>query len=124
MNAFLPLPPRRNRRFFSFHRPHLCRGCGAPLGSGAAGECRVPRTRETHHVRNQSSRACPSCLGISEASLELSLGTGGMLAMLFAKLDVCVAVHPKFCAAGPAAVGYWAAALAYSCGQELDGQHP
>jgi hypothetical protein len=44
--------------------------------------------------------------------------------MLFAKVDVCVAAHPKFCAAGPAAVGYWAAALAYSCGQELDGHVP
>ena len=44
--------------------------------------------------------------------------------MLFAKVDVCIAVHPKFCAAGPAAVGYWAAALAYSCGQELDGRIP
>jgi hypothetical protein len=44
--------------------------------------------------------------------------------MLFAKVDVCLAVHPKFCAAGPAAVGYWVAALAYSCGQELDGRIP
>jgi hypothetical protein len=44
--------------------------------------------------------------------------------VLFAKVDVCIAVHPKFCTAGPAAVGYWVAALAYSCGQELDGRIP
>jgi hypothetical protein len=44
--------------------------------------------------------------------------------MFFAKVDVCIAVHPRFCAAGPAAVGYWVAALAYSCGQELDGRVP
>jgi len=44
--------------------------------------------------------------------------------MIFAKVDVCIAVHPKFCAAGAAAVGYWVAALAYSCGQELDGRIP
>ncbi|HEX8790800.1 MAG TPA: hypothetical protein VF765_07595 [Polyangiaceae bacterium] len=48
----------------------------------------------------------------------------GSLTVLFAKVDVCLAVHPKFCAAGPAAVGYWVAALAYSCGQELDGRVP
>ena len=44
--------------------------------------------------------------------------------MFYAKVDVCIAVHPRFCAAGPAAVGYWVAALAYSCGQELDGRVP
>lgn len=73
MQPFDLVIPRRNRRFFSFHRPRLCRGCGAPLGSGGAGECRVPRTREAHHVRNQSSHACPRCLDVSEAALgELS----------------------------------------------------
>lgn len=33
--------------------------------------------------------------------------------MIFAKLDVDMWGHEKFVAAGPAAVGYWAAALAY-----------
>ena len=44
--------------------------------------------------------------------------------MFYAKVDVCIAAHPRFCAAGPAAVGYWVAALAYSCGHELDGRVP
>jgi hypothetical protein len=44
--------------------------------------------------------------------------------MIFAKLDVCIPNHPKFIKAGPAAVGYWAAALAYTRGHELDGILP
>ena len=44
--------------------------------------------------------------------------------MIYAKLDVCIATHPKFVAAGDAAVGYWCAALAYSCGHQLDGAIP
>lgn len=44
--------------------------------------------------------------------------------MIFAKLDVCVPTHPKFIAAGPAAVGFWCAALAYVRGHELDGMLP
>lgn len=44
--------------------------------------------------------------------------------MIFAKLDVCMVSHPKFIAAGPAAVGYWAAAIAYVREQELDGKLP
>lgn len=44
--------------------------------------------------------------------------------MIFAKLDVCITTHPKFVRAGPAAVGYWAASLAYSRGHELDGSLP
>jgi hypothetical protein len=44
--------------------------------------------------------------------------------MIFAKLDVCMPTHPKFIDAGPAAVGYWAAALAYVRGHDLDGMLP
>jgi hypothetical protein len=61
---------RRNRRFFSFHRPHRCRGCGTVLDQGSAGDWHLPRTREVHRIRNQSSHACPSCLGISELTLD------------------------------------------------------
>lgn len=44
--------------------------------------------------------------------------------MIFAKLDVCMATHPKFAQAGPAATGYWAAALAYIRGHDLGGVLP
>jgi hypothetical protein len=44
--------------------------------------------------------------------------------MRFARVHVCIPGHPKFCAVGPEAVGYWAAALAYSCNHELDGHLP
>jgi hypothetical protein len=40
--------------------------------------------------------------------------------MIFAKLDVCFWRHPKFALAGPAACGYWAAALAYLRDQESE----
>lgn len=33
--------------------------------------------------------------------------------MLYAKLDVCFDIHPKFIAAGPAACGYWAGVLTW-----------
>jgi hypothetical protein len=60
------VPPRRNRRFFSFHRPQRCRGCGAVLETGSAGEQRVSRARDAYRVRNRFSHACPHCLGFSE----------------------------------------------------------
>lgn len=44
--------------------------------------------------------------------------------MIFAKVDVCLPTHPKFVKAGPAAVGYWVAALAYSRGHDLSGFVP
>ena len=62
----LVAPPRLNRRFFSFHRPQRCRGCGCVLETGFSGEHRVSRTRDAHRVRNRFSHACPQCLGFSE----------------------------------------------------------
>jgi hypothetical protein len=47
------VPPRRNRRFFSFHRPQRRRGCGAVLETGSAGEHRVSRARDAYRVRNR-----------------------------------------------------------------------
>lgn len=44
--------------------------------------------------------------------------------MIHARLDVCIPTHPKFVRAGPAAVGYWAAALAYTRDHLLDGAIP
>lgn len=44
--------------------------------------------------------------------------------MIFARLDVRIPFHRRFVKAGPAAVGYWAAALCYSRGEELDGKLP
>ncbi|MGH7293392.1 MAG: hypothetical protein ACRELB_00595 [Polyangiaceae bacterium] len=70
-SAFLHAPPRRNRRFFSFHRPHLCRGCGSALERGAPGERHISRARDAYRVRNRFAHACPQCLGSSElADLE------------------------------------------------------
>lgn len=40
--------------------------------------------------------------------------------MIFAKLDVCMWSHEKFVAAGPAACGYWSAALAYLRGHDSE----
>ena len=44
--------------------------------------------------------------------------------MMYAKLHACIHGHPKFLEAGPAAVGFWAASLSYSCAYELDGRIP
>ncbi len=67
MSDFVRIVPiRRNRRFFSFHRPQRCRGCGAVLETGFAGEQRISRTRDAYRVRNRFSHACPQCLGSSE----------------------------------------------------------
>jgi hypothetical protein len=44
--------------------------------------------------------------------------------LIYAKLDVCMATHPKFIAAGAAATGYWCAALAYIRGHDLPGILP
>ena len=68
-------PVRRNRRFFSFHRPQRCRGCGSILGKGFAGECDVSRARDAHRVRNRFSHACPQCLGFSEFADDGAEGT-------------------------------------------------
>ena len=63
-------PVRRNRRFFPFHRPQRCRGCGSTLGTGFAGEHRVSRARDAHRVRNRFAHACPQCLGFSELAAD------------------------------------------------------
>lgn len=44
--------------------------------------------------------------------------------MIYARVDVRMPTHRRFVKAGPAAVGYWAAALCYSRGEELDGHLP
>jgi hypothetical protein len=70
VSEFVSLAPtRRNRRFFSFHRPQRCRGCGAVLSKGFS-ECDISRTRDAHRVRNRFSHACPQCLGFSEFAAE------------------------------------------------------
>lgn len=67
MSAFVRIvSPRRNRRFFSFHRPQRCRGCGGVLETGSSGETHISRVRDAHRVRNRFSHACPQCLGFSE----------------------------------------------------------
>jgi hypothetical protein len=58
--------PHHNRRFFSFHRPKRCRGCGGVLERGFASECHVSRARDAHRVRTRFSHACSQCLGFSE----------------------------------------------------------
>jgi hypothetical protein len=70
VSEFVSLAPaRRNRRFFSFHRPQRCRGCGAILEKGFS-EYDVSRVRDAHRVRNRFSHSCPQCLGFSEFTAE------------------------------------------------------
>lgn len=55
---------------------------------------------------------------------ELGQVAEGAASVIYARTDVRMPTHRRFIAAGPAAVGYWAAANCYSRGEELDGELP